>query len=262
MSGKFRALFLSSVLLIAATIVTVACARSAAASEPSPKENNAVAEYLDGATENTHGADHREVLEQALTDMLDLPVGRKLYEKLYPDYQMRPRAWDLTLILQHYIMPQREDLTLGFDRLLADVKKPEAQRAIRAWLVKLHREDVTDSRSKRPRNTVEDYLNGAEQQSETDEQRAVIKQAFADMLNEPVASLRKKRYPDFQLHPHQWPITELLSSYIVPVAPVWFEDDELFRDLRKPEARAMIQIWLDYLDNPDGKPGPAREERP
>jgi len=261
MSDKFRALFLSSISLIAATVVAVACAGSAAASEPRPKENNAVAEYLESATENTRGADHRQVLEQALTDMLDLPV-QIFFFKQKTAYEMHPHAWAITLVLQNYISPKREDLPIGGDGFFDDVKKPEAQRAIRAWLVKLHREDVTGARPRRPRNTVEDYLNGAEAQYETDAQRAVFKQAFADMLNEPVASLRKKRYPDYQLHPGQWPLTELLYSYIVPDPLIWFDDDELFRDVKKPEARAMIQKWLDFFDSPGLYDQPAREERP
>ena len=126
------------------------------------------------------------------------------------------------------------------------MKKAEAQKEIRVWLDKINREDVTSSGSTRPRNTVEDYLNGAEEQFETDDQEAVIKQAFADMLHEPVESLRKQRYPDYQMHPHKWPITEVLTSYFLPDAPGGFDDDEFFRDFKKPEAQKVIQKWLDH----------------
>ena len=231
-----------------------------AASESSSPDNS-VAEYLEGATENTHGEDHRQVLKQALTDMLNLPIKR-LCEKTYPEYEMHPYAWSITVILERYIEPKQQDRSIDSDKFIADVKKPEAQRAIREWLVKLNREEVTSFGSRRARNTVEDYLNGAEQQSETDDQRVVIKQAFADMLYEPVESLRKNRYPDYQMHPHKWPITEVLYRYIVPDPLIWFDDDEFFCDVKKPEAQEMIQKWLDYLNNPGHKSGPAREERP
>ena len=259
MSDKFRAVFLSSVLLIGASVLAVAYTSNVTASESSHTDN-AVAEYLDGATENTRGQDRRQVLKQALTDILDLPVER-LCEKTYPDYEMHPDAWPITVILERYIVPKRQDLTIG-DKFFDDMKKPEAQRAIHAWLDDINREGVATSRSTRPRNTVEDYLNGAEEQSETDDQKAVIKQAFLDMLNEPIERLRKKRYPDYQMHPHKWPIREVLYHYIVPSPLISFEDDELFRDVKKPQAREMIQEWLNYLDNSDGRPGPARKQCP
>jgi hypothetical protein len=260
MSYKFCAAFLFSILLIASALLDAAYSRSATPSGSSDNDN-AVAEYLDGATENTHGQDHRQVLKQALNDMLDLPI-KKLCDKYYPDYEMRPHSWSITVILERYIDPKRQDLTIGDDKFFDDMKKPEAQRAIHEWLVKLSREDVKGSGSTRFRNTVEDYLNGAEEQVETDDQRAVIKQAFVDMLSEPIESLRKKRYPDYQLHPHKWPITEVLTSYFLPDTSAGFDGDEFFRDVKKPEAQDVIQQWLDHMNNPDGKNGPAREERP
>jgi hypothetical protein len=260
MSCKFRTVFLSSVLLIAITLLDAAYSRSASISG-SNNRDNAVAEYLDGATEKTRGEDHRQVLKQALTDMLDLPIER-LREKTYLDYEMRPEAWSITVILERYIEPKRQDMRIGDDKFFDDMRKPEAQRAIHEWLVKLSREDVKGFGIMRPRNTVEDYLNGAEEQVETDDQRAVIKQAFFDMLNEPTERLRKKRYPNYQLQPHKWPITEVLTSYFLPDSSAGFDDDEFFRDLKKPEAQKVIQRWLDHMNNPDGKNGPAREERP
>jgi hypothetical protein len=260
MSYRFRAIFLSSVLLIACTLFDAAYTRRTIASDSSGTDN-AVAEYLDGATENTRGEDHRQVLKQALTDMLDLPV-KSLCEKTYPDYEMHPHAWSITVILERYIDPKRQDLKIGDDKFFDDLKKPEAQQAIRAWLAEMNREGVASSGPTRPRNTVEDYLNGAEEQVETDDQEIVIKQAFVDMRYESVESLRKKRYPDYQMHPHKWPITEVLTSYFLPDSPADFDGDEFFRDVKKPEAQEVIQKWLDHMDNPDGTNGPAREERP
>ncbi len=259
MSYNFCAAFLSSVLLIASTL-DAAYARSATASG-SNDTDNAVAEYLDGATENTRGGDHRQVLKQALNEMLDLPV-KELCKTNYPDYEMHPDAWSITVVLERYIVPKHQNPTIGDDKFFDDLKKPEAQRAIHAWLDDINREGVASSRSMRPRNTVEDYLNGAEEQSETDDQKIVIKQAFVDMLYEPVESLRKERYPDYQMQPHKWPITEVLYHYFVPDPLITFDGDEFFRDVKKPEAQEMIQKWLDHLNSPDGTNGPAQEERP
>jgi hypothetical protein len=260
MSYKFCVVFFSSALLIASAVLEAAYPSNAAASGSSATDNS-VADYLNGATENTRGEDHRQVLKQALTDMLNLPV-KTLCEKTYPEYEMHPHAWSITVILERYIEPKQQDLSIDSDKFIADVKKPEAQRAIREWLVKLNREDVTSFGSRRPRNTVDDYLNGAEEQFETDDQKIVIKQAFVDMLYEPIESLRKKRYPDYQMHPNKWPITEVLYRYFVPDPLISFDGDEFFRDVKKPEAREMIQKWLHHMENPDGKNGPAREERP
>jgi hypothetical protein len=261
MGYKFWAIFLSSVLLIASTLLEAAYCRSATVSGSSDTDN-AVAEFLDGATENTRGEDHRQVLQHALKDMLNLPV-EKLCEKNYPDYEMQPDAWSITVVLERYIVPRSQDLKIGDDKFFDDMGNPQARRAINEWLVKLNREDAVSSGSRRPRNSVEDYLSGAEEQSETDDQKAVIKQAFADMRYEPIATLRRKRYPDYKMHLHKWPITEVLYSYFVPDPEyIRFDDDEFFRDVKKPEAQETIQKWLDHLDNPDGTNGPAREERP
>lgn len=120
MSCKFRAFSLASVLLIASMPLGVAYSRGATASDLIYNDNTVV-EYLDGATEDTRGQDHRQVLEQALKDMLDLPLER-LREKTYPDFETHPHAWSITVILERYIVPKRQDLTIGNDKFFADVK--------------------------------------------------------------------------------------------------------------------------------------------
>ena len=104
MSYKICAAFLSSVLLISSTFLEGADRRGSIAAG-SNQMDNVVAEYLDGATENARGEDHRQVMKQALTDMLDLPVER-LRERTYPDYEMRPDAWSITVILERYYCAQ------------------------------------------------------------------------------------------------------------------------------------------------------------
>lgn len=260
LSHRLRAVLIPPTLLFLTFPFLSMAYCGGALADSSSHSGNVVADYLNGATEHFQGDDHRQVIKQVLTDMLHEPV-ETLQDKLYPDYEMRPHRWSVPMELTHYIVANPPD-DLDFASLLRDVKKPEAQEAIHVWLEEMNRDAVAGSRSTRPRNTVEDYLNGAEEQSEDENQRAVIKQAFSDMLNEPVASLRKKRYPDYQLHPHQWPITEVLYRYIVSDPLDGFEDDEFFRDVKKPEAQEMIQIWLNYLNNPKRKPGPPREERP
>lgn len=121
MSYKSCTAFLSSALLIAITLLDTAYSWSASVSG-SNGTDNAVAEYLDGATENTRGEDHRQMLKQALTDMLDLPIER-LREKTYPDYEMHPDAWSITVILERYIEPKRQDMRIGDDKFFDDMTK-------------------------------------------------------------------------------------------------------------------------------------------
>lgn len=103
--------------------------------------------------------------------------------------------------------------------------------------------------SSRQRNVVVAYLNGAEAQFEDDDQRAVIKQAFNDMLSEPVDKLRSKRYPDYQLRPNKWSIIKLLQRYFVPKSLLdgYPDDAEFFRDVKKPEAQRAIRVLLGWL---------------
>src|SRR5258708_7121667 len=117
MSDKLWAALLSSVLLIGATRIALVSTCNAAPSESS-QTDNIVAEYLDGATENTHGEDHRQVLKQALTDMLNLPVKR-LCEKTYPEYEMHPHAWSITVVLERYIEPKQQDRSIDSDKFIA-----------------------------------------------------------------------------------------------------------------------------------------------
>ncbi|MDO8432541.1 MAG: hypothetical protein Q7S58_09050 [Candidatus Binatus sp.] len=221
----------------------------------SSDQRNVVADYLNGAREHFQGDDHRQVVKQALTDMLNEPV-ETLREKQYPDYEMHPRRWPVTLVLSHYFVPNPPEFEFEGESFFRDVKKPDAQKAIRMWLDWIDHGGARVAGSTHPRNVVADYLDGAEQQSETDDQGQVIKQAFTDMLNVPVDRLRKKRYPDYRMHPDTWPITEVLYRYIVPAAPVRFEGDEFFRDVKQPDAQKIVRVWLDYENRAPGTEGP------
>src|SRR6202158_5954063 len=205
------------------------------------------------------GEDHRQVLKQALSEMLNLPL-KQLVEKNYPDFEMRPDAWSISVIIQRYIVPKRQDLTTS-DKFFDDLETPEAKQALRAWLQQINRETPMSLGSTRPRNTVEDYLNGAEEQCECEFQGAAIRQAFVDMLHEPVESLRKKRYWDDESDSHKCTITQLLNHHFVPDSYADFDKDEFFRDVKKPEAQEIIQKWLDHIDHPDGNNSPEREEQ-
>jgi len=113
------------------------------------------------------------------------------------------------------------------------------------------------------RNCVADYLMGAELQCEcgTSDQGDVIKQALTDMLNEPVEALRKQRYRDYQSHPDQWTIVELLHRYFVPQQALLANMNDVcfFNDLKKPQAQKVIRAWLEQMKHPgSGHPEPTK----
>jgi hypothetical protein len=256
MNFKACAAVLSLALLISGTLQPVGDA-NAFGSNDSP---NSVAEYLNDATQDTRGDDHCEVLEQALRDMLDLPVDR-LRQRTYPDYEMRPHAWSVTVVLERYLPPGGPQM-IGDDKFFDDLNKPEAKLAIRRWSSELNRE-CGSPQGVRPRDTVKDFLSAAEVQYESDRQKAVILLALTDMIEDPVKVLRNKRYPDYQMHPQKWRITQILDRYFVPdPSYAGFVEDEFFRDVKKPEAQEAIQMWLDRLNSRDDTNGPQANKTP
>ena len=102
-------------------------------------------------------------------------------------------------------------------------------------------------KSKHPLNSVATYLEHAEIQAETDEQRQEIRRALSDMLKEPTAELRTRRYADYQGTPNMWSITRLLTAYFVPQTPQSLEPKRFYEDVGKPEAKSAIQRQLDEI---------------
>jgi hypothetical protein len=94
-------------------------------------------------------------------------------------------------------------------------------------------------------NVVAQFLNHADRQYETSEQRTEIIHALEDMLGKPPAALRTQRYADYQGNKNAWPITTLLERYFVPVKPPkGWSVDAFYRDVPKPEARHAIREQL------------------
>ena len=80
------------------------------------------------------------------------------------------------------------------------------------------------------------YLEGAEIQAETQEQRAVLAQALSDMLRLPPTGLRAARYG-----PDNRPLPDLLRAHLVPSEPVPLDDEEVYSQAGEPRARAAIE---------------------
>jgi len=93
-------------------------------------------------------------------------------------------------------------------------------------------------------NTVVAYLQGAERQSEDLDQRREIEKALNDMLTLSPDELRTRRYANYQMEPGAWDIIHLLHRYFVPEKLKGLDEARFYRDIAKPEARAVIQEHL------------------
>ena len=97
-------------------------------------------------------------------------------------------------------------------------------------------------------NVVAAYLNGAERQTETDQQRQDIGRALNDLLGLSSAELRARRYPDYQGKPEAWTAAELIQKYYVPVNAMKLDEDRFYRDAGLPAGRAVLERCLKELD--------------
>ena len=93
-------------------------------------------------------------------------------------------------------------------------------------------------------NTVVAYLQGADQQFENASQGREIEKALNDMLSLGPDELRKRRYADYQMEPGTWTITDILRKYFLPQKPTGLDEDRFYKDVAKPEAKAVIREHL------------------
>jgi len=95
-------------------------------------------------------------------------------------------------------------------------------------------------------NSVAAFLNHAERQAETDEQRREIQRALRDMLEKSPAELRRMRYADYTGEADKWSISQMLQHYFVPNPPAALDEQRLFQEVRAPAARAA-SCWKGCL---------------
>jgi hypothetical protein len=93
-------------------------------------------------------------------------------------------------------------------------------------------------------NTVVVYLQGADQQWETQEQGREIEKALTDMLMLSPDELRNRRYANYQMQPGAWTTIELLHRYFVSRGLVYVDETRFYRDVTDPAAQAVIRQHL------------------
>jgi hypothetical protein len=96
-------------------------------------------------------------------------------------------------------------------------------------------------------NSVAVFLEKAERQTETEEQRLEVHRALSDMLTKTPVELRQTRYADYTGKANQWPVTQLLQRYFVPSPPAALDEARFYRDVQAPTARAAVQHQIDEL---------------
>ena len=107
------------------------------------------------------------------------------------------------------------------------------------------------------------FLDGADRQSETDEQRREILKTLHDLLSLCPKELLARRYANYAAEPDKWTAVELLHSYFVPVNPC-MEDgiqtfyilkhtEELYQNSSNPDARKIIKQHIKMIKKAIGE---------
>jgi hypothetical protein len=95
------------------------------------------------------------------------------------------------------------------------------------------------NQSKSP-NEVALFLGGADRQAENDQQEREILRALEDLRSLDPATLKTKRYADYQNAPGQWTLATLLKKYFVSREPHHLDEEALYRDAQSQEGRDVI----------------------
>ena len=97
-------------------------------------------------------------------------------------------------------------------------------------------------------SVVASYLTGAEIQTETDDQRAEVRTALADMLMLTADELQAKRYADFAGVANKRTLVELISNHLLPSAPRLLDAATFFADVKSLEAQSAVRAKLAEVD--------------
>lgn len=98
-----------------------------------------------------------------------------------------------------------------------------------------------------PSSHLAQYLENAELQCETEEQKENIHQAFRDMLTLSPEELKGKLYKNYQGIP-EWQAHVVLEKHFVPDSQMFLDKDTFYEDLKDPRAQKNIQQWLKKME--------------
>lgn len=97
-------------------------------------------------------------------------------------------------------------------------------------------------------NSVAVFLEHAERQTESPQQRAEVRQALSDMLQLAPDQLAQRRYRDYDGTPGAWTVLQLFERYFVPAHAAVLDSASFYRDVTQPAAREAIQRQLTAVE--------------
>lgn len=99
-------------------------------------------------------------------------------------------------------------------------------------------------------NQVVRFLDQADRQSETDEQRREILRALVDLRTLDAVALKRRRYADYGNKPGQWTLVQLIQKYFVPPQPCSIDEEAFYRHAQTPQARKVVEQQIRALQAP------------
>ena len=93
-------------------------------------------------------------------------------------------------------------------------------------------------------NSVVEFFDGAERQTETSEDRLKVRNALNDILTLTADSLRTRRYADYQGTAGAWSVTTVLEKHFVAHHPMELDTVRFYSDCRSDDARKLIERHL------------------
>jgi hypothetical protein len=97
-------------------------------------------------------------------------------------------------------------------------------------------------------NSVARFLDGAECQFESEDQKQVIEATLEDLLALPVDALKVRRYPDYRMNEGAWTALEVIHHYFVPASRASLpEEASFFEEVADPAAKQSIRVQLEAL---------------
>lgn len=100
-------------------------------------------------------------------------------------------------------------------------------------------------------NSLVAYLENAELQIETSDQRQELKKALRDILSFSSEQLKNKRYANYRMETGAWTLYEILSAYFLPNKPMSLNNVSFYRDVGTDKAKSIVRKKLTLLQKLD-----------
>ena len=100
-------------------------------------------------------------------------------------------------------------------------------------------------------NRVVNFLNGAELQIETADQRDELKRALKDILSLRPEQLRDKRYANYRMEAGVWTLPKILTAYYFSPKPMMIDAGQFYTDVTSDEAKSVVRKNLQKLEKLD-----------